>query len=272
MSRQYLLDRGYLYALVLIDLFSRFGFALPLRTKTAGEVARNMRRVFDQKWLGAPTILLSDNGKEFTARACKRLCLCFGVTHKTITAYNPKGNGTVERFNQTLIRSLQAACADGSEWTEKLENVLEEYNTSPHSSTGVSPRELITARPMTLARLLPDAPQEWTQDNFAGMANAGKEEEWRQEVAKERKASVEHMTKMRTRTHRYANEKRVACELKVGDKVFWKDPRKGRNAASKLKTLYQGPNKILKLLPGGKAVIEIGSKKQKQVPLDHLKV
>ena len=192
-------------------------------------------------------------------------------------AYNPKGNGTIERFNQTLIHLLRGACRDGDEWTSILDKVVAEYNMTPHSSTGYAPLELFLGRPMKMRRLLPDWNGQWNaqvgeievskQDTEAGGETRG---DVRSDM---RKDASEKMRVARERSHRFANMDRVVNELHEGDLVYWKNPRKGVNASSKLSMAFKGPYHVRKVLGNGTVMIGIGTKgKMRRVAMDQLKV
>ena len=61
----YMLDNArYTFILVVIDLFSKFIFVRPLLTKSPIAVANCLQNIFFEN--GAPLILQSDNGLEFT--------------------------------------------------------------------------------------------------------------------------------------------------------------------------------------------------------------
>ena len=63
---------GAKYLLTMICLASRWPEALPLRTMTATEVAEGLVGIFAKT--GLPTRLLTDQGKSFMSRVCKRMC------------------------------------------------------------------------------------------------------------------------------------------------------------------------------------------------------
>ena len=69
----------------------------------------------------------------------------FGVTKTRTTAYHPAGDGLVERFNRSLLQMLRAFVNQG-DWEQYLPLVLYAYRTAVHSSTGVSPFELMFGR------------------------------------------------------------------------------------------------------------------------------
>ena len=51
---------------------------------------------------GMPSVIHSDQGREFENKVMQELCLLCG-SHKTrTTPYHPESDGLVERFNRTL--------------------------------------------------------------------------------------------------------------------------------------------------------------------------
>ena len=51
-------------------------------------------------------IVISDQGQEFINAINEHLFTLTKTNHRVSTAYHPQTNGLVERFNQTLQRSL----------------------------------------------------------------------------------------------------------------------------------------------------------------------
>ena len=67
--------------------------------------------------------------------------------HRISSAYHPQTNGLVERFNQTLQRSLVKVVNENqTDWDEKLDGVLFAYRTAKQKSTKLSPFELMHCR------------------------------------------------------------------------------------------------------------------------------
>ena len=69
-----------------------------------------------------------------------------GLEKSRTTAYHPEGDGMVEQFNRTLLQLLRTYTETQEEWERYLPFVLFAYRTAVHSSTGVSPFELIFGR------------------------------------------------------------------------------------------------------------------------------
>ena len=69
-----------------------------------------------------------------------------GVEHRHITPLWPRANGEVERQNKTLLKAIRAAHAEGKNWRKELNKFLLAYRSTPHSTTGKSPAELLFRR------------------------------------------------------------------------------------------------------------------------------
>ena len=70
----------------------------------------------------------------------------FGITKSRTTAYHLTGDGLVERFNRSLLQMLRAYVLHQHDWEQYLPLVLYAYRTAIHTSTGVSPFELMFGR------------------------------------------------------------------------------------------------------------------------------
>ncbi len=81
----------------------------------------------------------------------KQLCDTYGVTKSHTTPYHPAGNGSAERFNQTLLSMLHTLEADKqSHWPEYLLELVHAYNNTAHSATGYAPSFLMFGRHLHL--------------------------------------------------------------------------------------------------------------------------
>ena len=88
----------------------------------------------------SPRVLLTDRGTQFTSDLMREICkLC--LTQKVFTsAYNPKCDGLVERFNRTLADMLSKFVGTNQrDWDIRLPYLSHAYRTSVHSATLESP-------------------------------------------------------------------------------------------------------------------------------------
>ncbi|WP_197699398.1 IS481 family transposase [Micromonospora chokoriensis] len=108
---------------------------------------------------GVPEEVLTDNGKQFTARFGRgggevmfdRICRENGITHRLTKPRSPTTTGKVERFHQTLQRELLddvEVWADPEEAQAAIDVFRHEYNTErPHQSLGMAfPTNRFTAQ------------------------------------------------------------------------------------------------------------------------------
>ena len=90
---------------------------------------------------GIPEVITSDNGFGFTSSEFKEFVSLNGICHLTTAPYYPSSNGLAERAVQVLEEGLKK-CTLGNIET-RLTRVLFHYRTTPHSTTGTSPTELL---------------------------------------------------------------------------------------------------------------------------------
>jgi len=87
------------------------------------------------------------------------LCKMLDTKKLNTTAYHPKCDGMVKRFNQTLNSCLRKYAATyGNQWDRYLYAALYAYHNTPHESTGEKPSYLLyrmDCRTLTEAAFMP---------------------------------------------------------------------------------------------------------------------
>jgi transposase InsO family protein len=129
------------HILVITDTFSKWVEAIPLQDTSSETLVTS----FTENWLhryGPPRQLHSDQGANFLGAPVREMCRRHNIRQTHTTAYNPQGNGAVERINRTLKERIKRVCDDGTNWRSKLSEILWAYRTSVHKSTGKSPYEV----------------------------------------------------------------------------------------------------------------------------------
>ena len=128
-----------------MDYYTKWAEAAALYTKSAVEVAQFLTTLFCRH--GLPVLVMSDQGREFVNCLNHKLFETTGVNHLISTAYHPQTNVLIEKFNQTLQRSLLKKVGENQgDWFKYLDSVLFAYNTSKQSSSKYSPFFLLYGR------------------------------------------------------------------------------------------------------------------------------
>ena len=138
-------SRNNKYLLVIQDYFTKWAEAIPLPDQSATRITNELIKLFSN--YGLPDILHSDQGRNFESTILRQTLEAFGVKKTRTTAYHPQGDGMVERFNHSLLQLLRAYVECQSEWEQYLPFVLFAYRTAVHTSTGISPFELMFGHP-----------------------------------------------------------------------------------------------------------------------------
>lgn len=131
------------YLVVLIDYFSKYPEVLDTKDITSGAIIKFLQNMFDRH--GNPEALVSDNGPQFISFEFTEFLKQKDIHHYRTSVYNPQENGLVEAFNKTLKHGIQAM--GETPWTEGIRKLLHSYRTTPTSTTGKPPVELLSGRP-----------------------------------------------------------------------------------------------------------------------------
>ena len=139
--------RSNIGCVTLIDHYSKFAVAVPIKNKTSLHVTQILRNNVFPYLPSLPVTLLSDNGSEFRSETFGNFLTQFGVKQQLTTPLSPSSNGLVERFNRTLQTLLRSLHTDGVEWDDNLPRALLAYNNSTHSEIDCSPSSFLLSKP-----------------------------------------------------------------------------------------------------------------------------
>ena len=130
-------NKGYKYILMVIDLFSRYGWAVPLKTKTASAVTKAFSDLWkDQK---PPQRLWTDKGKEFYNSSMKNLMDSHNV--QIYSTENEEKSSVVERWNRTIKRIMWKyfTANNTNVYIDVLADIIHKYNNTYHRSIKCTP-------------------------------------------------------------------------------------------------------------------------------------
>jgi hypothetical protein len=141
--------KTYKYALVVVDVASRYTDAEPLTSKYSTEVAKALTKIYSRrmKW---PKTIMVDSGTEFMG-AVSQAMKGRSIKVQRGEAGNHKSQSLVERANRTISEKLfshqyaQEMLTDGRsrEWVRNLPGVVASMNNGVRRITGKKPQFLI---------------------------------------------------------------------------------------------------------------------------------
>ena len=143
--------------LVVIDAHSKWIEVFPMSNATALTTVQNLRQLFAR--FGIPDSIVSDNGTQFTAQEFQDFCKSNGIQHIQVSPYHPLSNRLVERAVQVFKQGMKKA-SPGTVG-DKVARLLFHYRITPHTTTGLSPSEMLIGRTLRsrLDLLKPDVQQ-----------------------------------------------------------------------------------------------------------------
>ena len=130
---------GVKYLLMVIDVFSKYGWIKPLKDKKTETVNKAFDEIFKSK--RKPQMLWTDKGFEFISKHFKEF-----LKRNKIKLYHTKNeekSSVVERWNKTIENKMWKMFSTNSNtvYWDKINELVDDYNNSRHSSIKMKPAE-----------------------------------------------------------------------------------------------------------------------------------
>lgn len=128
---------GYKYLLVCIDTLSRMLFVEPVKSKHAEKMIEAFKKLFARADV-IPWKLITDEGKEFTAKRVQEYFKSIEMEHFSIYTSPKFHAGMAERANRSIKERLYRLFTERrtQKWVDVVQKIVEAINRSPNSSIG----------------------------------------------------------------------------------------------------------------------------------------
>lgn len=134
-------NKNFKYILTVIDCFSKFIWAKPLKTKTGEEVTHAFESILKESGR-RPKNLQTDQGREFFNTHFKKLMQKYDINH--YNTYSRMKAAIVERAIRTIKERLfKHFSLNGSyKWIDALSEIIENYNRRKHRTIKMRPCDI----------------------------------------------------------------------------------------------------------------------------------
>ena len=237
---------GYIFILTIVDHFSKFAFAYPMRNQEASTVAKILvEQVICL--VGTPARILTDQGPNFESELFKELCRMMGIAKIRTSPYKPSTNAGAERFHLTLNSMLAKQMKENQrDWDLCIQPVLAAYRSTRHSSTSLTPNFVVFGRENVMpADLVLGNPNVLPEcENSVNDYVVEQQERFRSAY----QVARNHLRASAQKRKSYYDAGVRAKELNIGDSVWYFYPRKYVKRSRKWSFVYVGPYTVTKKL------------------------
>ena len=133
-------NKGYRYIFNMIDNFSKYLWAIPLKNKYSQTITNEFSNIIITS-KRKPLKLESDRGSEFYNSIFQNFLKSKSIHH--YSRYTDKGPSIAERVIRTLRNLLKKPVFEKgkADWLSELSSVIKQYNDTIHHSTKMTPNQ-----------------------------------------------------------------------------------------------------------------------------------
>jgi hypothetical protein len=188
------------------------------------------------RYHGIPLVIVSDRDARFVSAFWEGFCKRFGIKRALSSAWHPQSDGQTERANRTIEQMLRTYIqTDEAEWPKLLPALELAYNCTPHSSTGLSPFEIligenpIREQDLDIVERLPYQVTPPMTKSFQQLVDR----------------AYAHIEAAKQRQKDIVDKHRREVEFQIGDKVWLSTRNMPPRGCAKFHPRYMGPFPIL---------------------------
>ena len=230
---------GHRYVLTVVDHFTRFVAAYPLKRKNTEEVTRAFVQYVTT--YGAMEQVVSDRGSEFISELFQSVCKRLQTESHLTTAFHPSANGLCERYNGVLKNTIKGlSINDKHSWDETLPFAILAINTSYQRVVEEIPYYLFFGRDAYLpyaSALKPTSVDYSAGENYAAEMTARMFVAF--EIVKE-KSAAEHEKSVKKQAEKAKND-----NISAGSIVLLRNEAQRTETGIEWPNKYEGPFRVM---------------------------
>ncbi|XP_053378575.1 uncharacterized protein LOC128548173 [Mercenaria mercenaria] len=235
-------NKGNKYVLTIVDYFTKWIVALPIRNQEATTVAKNFVEKFVTVF-GVPKQIHSDQGTNFESNVFREMCEILGSEKTRTTALRPQSDGLVERGHRKIKSMLSKFVSENQkDWDTFLPITSMAHNSAVQESTGFTPSMLMLGREIDLpVDLALGSPENQTNNTETEYAEALTEKLEKVHNLARKHIAIASDSQKRKYDHRVSQN-----SYAVSDLVWLYNPQVKPGLSAKLSRRWTGPYHVLK--------------------------
>ena len=227
---------GCMYLITMFDLATGYGTVEPVPDVKATTFQNFLTRNYGYK-TGFPKYLHHDKATALTCSSSDRFFADNGITTTPTSGHNPDSNGGVERGQRTLIYKVARTVTElnSNDWPQAALAAMFAINVAPLYGLGISPHELTYGEQPVCVQVSSEVTRHLTVEERA------------LHRARLHETLLEQARVFRERRKERVRELKQGAvqHYKVGDVVYLFMGTDTEAGAKKLRTMWQGPHKVM---------------------------
>jgi transposase InsO family protein len=129
-------NHGFKYILFFVDVFSRKGYGIPMKTKNIKDTSEALETFCENHFI--PQVINCDNDSSFMGQDFQKVIERFNILMIENDVGNHRQLGVVDRFIETIKNKIYKYFQyyNTTNWIDALPSILKGYNSTPHSALG----------------------------------------------------------------------------------------------------------------------------------------
>ena len=134
LSKYYKANKPYKYILAVVDVFTRYAYCQPVESKTNEDVLHAFKVIISKRAKAIPNVITSDSDSTFLSNEFQEFLKKLNIIINPVILKDHHALGIIDRFARTLktILSKYYIRNKNTNWTDKLQTIVENYNHTEH--------------------------------------------------------------------------------------------------------------------------------------------